>query len=119
MEVQIMAMVLAAFLSPALPEGMIEVGQTSCEDAKAILQKQNLRLVDTEFLTDFDARTKLLVARPRQNLIAVQTLSWERKSTGLGGRGFSQGVILQEKSQSSPRWPAPVWPDGGRGRIGK
>ncbi len=97
----IMAMVLAVFLSPALPEGIIEVGQTTCQDAKAILQKQNLRLVDTEYLTDFDSRTKLLVAEPRQSLFAVQTLSWERMGTetAVGGFTKSNRSFFQKKSQ--------------------
>ena len=98
MDIQIMAMVLAVFLSPALPEGMIEVGQTTCQDAKAILQKQNLRLVDTEYLSDFDAQTKLLVEAPRQSLIAVQTLSWERRGTDIAVGGVSQHSFFKKKT---------------------
>ena len=94
----IMAVVLAVFLSPALPEGMIEVGETSCQDAKAILQKQNLRLVDTEYLTGLDTRVQLLVEQPQVRFLAVNTLSYERMGTETSTGGFTTNSFFKKKS---------------------
>ena len=46
---QFMAVVLAVFLSPAMPEEMIKVGDP-CEDAMAVAHQQGLALVDKEYL---------------------------------------------------------------------
>ena len=94
----IMTMVLAVFLSPALPDGMIEVGETSCQEAKAILQKQNLRLVDTEFLTGLDTRVQLLVEQPRVRFFAVNTLSYERMGAIASSGGFTTNSFFKKKS---------------------
>ena len=80
----IIALVLGVFLSPGLPEGTIEIGKTTCQDAKAVLQTHQLRLVDTEYLDIREATSKLLIQKPTQRLMAIHTLSYERAATGWG-----------------------------------
>jgi len=46
---QFMAVVMAIFLSPALPEEMIKVGDP-CEQAMAVAHEQGLTLVDKEYV---------------------------------------------------------------------
>ena len=97
----ILAIVLAVFLSPALPEGTIEIGKTPCEEAKAILQQHHLRLVDTEWLEGFNILEQAQITAPAQSLMAVHTLSFERTGTVFELGGLTQGSFF--KKTSPPR----------------
>ena len=82
----ILALVIGVMFSPGLPEGTIEIGQTTCQDAQVILQKHHLRLRDTEFL-DLSIAAEMATLQdegPRQEIVAVQTLAFERDSSGWG-----------------------------------
>ncbi|MDX1411086.1 MAG: hypothetical protein R3351_02935 [Nitrospirales bacterium] len=99
----IIALVLGVFLSPGLPEGTIEIGKTTCEDAQAVLQTHQLRLVDAEYLDMPDSRSEKLIVRPSRQLVAIHTLSYERAGTMLGvGLGGGNKSSLNNK-QPSPR----------------
>lgn len=99
----IIALVLGVFLSPGLPEGTIEIGKTTCEDAQAVLQTHQLRLVDAEYLDLPDSRSEKLIVRPSRQLVAIHTLSYERAGTMLGG-GLGGGIRSSLiKKQPPPR----------------
>ena len=93
----ILSIVLAVFLSPSLPEGVIEVGKTPCEEAKAILQQYQMRLVDTEYLPQPDIRATLITA-PQARLEAVHTLSFERTGTEFAVGGGAKSSFLRKKA---------------------
>ena len=74
-----------------MPEGTIEIGKTTCQEAQVTLQTHQLRLVDTEYLEIFDSGLELLVDEPPQQLVAIQALSYELSATRWGiGLGSTQ-----------------------------
>lgn len=96
----IVAIVLGVFLSPALPDGMIEIGKTRCEDAQVLLQKHHLRLVDTEYLQLFDFNSPSQITKPGLEVMAIHTHFYEQ---GTGGTGFAD--ITKTPYFKKKPWP--------------
>ena len=78
---KIIAVVLGVFLSPTLPDGMINVGDP-CEQAMAIVHEHGLALVDQEFAPELPLNNKELVVdqgdNPFSDLLGAFTLSYDR-----------------------------------------
>lgn len=78
------AIVIGLFLSPALPEDMIKVGDP-CEKAMAVVHKQGLRLMDKEFVPRVTFGGPILeLAQPDVAIsepLGVLSLSYDRSDS--------------------------------------
>lgn len=86
------AIVVGIFLSPALPDGMIEIGKTPCEEAMAIIHQNGLQLVDAEYVAPVNLRVEseefLQQIPTLSDSVAVFTLSYDR----VGAYGLGYGI---------------------------